>query len=265
MTIARPETMARPIPRRSTENVLVVGATSGIAEALCRRLAVRGCHLVLAGRSVGEVARVATDLKIRYGIDTHVEAFEALDFESHPDFFRRCLARVDGDLTGVILCHGFMADQRRTEGDFTQARRTIDVNLTSAVSLLSHAANYLEGERWGYIAVIGSVAGDRGRRSNYTYGAAKAGLATYLGGLRQRLHPAGVHVLTIKPGFVDTPMTRGLLDPKSPLVASPSRVARDIDRAIRSRKDTLYTPWFWWPILGLIRSLPESLFKRIRL
>jgi short-subunit dehydrogenase len=265
MTIARPEAATRSIPRRATENVLVVGATSGIAEALCHRLALRGCRLVLAGRGADRVGRIAADLHLRHGVEAHVEPFEALDFESHPEFFRRCLAHLEGDLTGVVLCHGFMADQRATEDDFAQARRTIDVNFTSAVSLLGLAANYLERERRGYIAVIGSVAGDRGRRSNYTYGAAKAGLATYLGGLRQRLQSAGVHVLTIKPGCVDTPMTRGLLNPKSPMVASPSRVARDIDRAIRSRKNTLYTPWFWRPILAIIRSIPEPLFKRIKL
>jgi short-subunit dehydrogenase len=248
-----------------SENILVLGATSGIARALCHELARRGCRLVLAGRDADELGKVASDLHVRYGTDGHVEPFDALDYEGHSAFFGRCLGHFNGDLTGVVLCYGYMTDQARTETDFCQARRTIDVNLTSAVSLLSLAANHLELSRQGFIAAIASVAGDRGRQSNYTYGAAKAGLATYLQGLRNRLCRAGVHVLTVKPGFVDTPMTQGLLNPKSPLVASPARVARDIDRAIRKRKNTLYTPWFWWGILAVIRSIPEPIFKRLRL
>jgi short-subunit dehydrogenase len=113
--------------------------------------------------------------------------------------------------------------------------------------------------------VISSVAGDRGRGSNYVYGSAKAGLSAYLSGLRNRLFAHGVAVITIKPGFVDTSMTAGRLDPKSPLVATPERVAADIDRAIRRRRNVVYTPWFWWPIMIIIRSIPESIFKRLRL
>ena len=123
------------------------------------------------------------------------------------------------------------------------------------------AANHLERRGAGYLAAISSVAGDRGRQSNYTYGIAKAGLTAYLQGLRNRLFHAGVHVLTINPGFTDTPMTRGKVDPKSPMVASPERVARDIDRTIRKRRNVLYTPWFWGPIMMIIRLVPESVLR----
>ena len=153
----------------------------------------------------------------------------------------------------------------RPKSTSDEARRAIDLNFTSAVALLAPLASYLEGRRSGYLAAISSVAGDRGRQSNYTYGAAKAGLTAYLQGLRNRLYRSGVHVLTIKPGFVDTPMTRGLVNPNSPLVASPKRVARDIDRAIRRRRNTIYTPWFWRPIMLVVRLVPEFIFKRLKL
>jgi short-subunit dehydrogenase len=194
-----------------------------------------------------------------------VEPFEAMDCESHRVFFDRCTKHVDDNLHGVVLCYGYLPKQEATETDFSEARRTIEVNFLSAASVLSEAANYLEKRKMGYIVAISSVAGDRGRQSNYTYGAAKAALSVYLQGLRNRLHRAGVNVLTVKPGFVDTPMTHGLLDPESPLVASPEMVAADIDLAIRKRKHLLYTPWFWRIIMTLICSIPEAVFKRLRL
>lgn len=248
-----------------TESVLVLGATSGIARALALRLAGRGCRLVLAGRNRDELDRQAADLRLRHGVPVAVELFDALDFASHSSFFDRCVAACDGRLDGVVLCHGHLADQKQTETDFDAARRTIDINFTSAVSLLSLAANHFERQRSGFIAAISSVAGDRGRQSNYSYGAAKAGLSAYLQGLRNRLHRSGVTVLTIKPGFVDTAMTQGIVNPNSPLLVSPERVARDIDQAIRRRQDVLYTPWFWSPILRFIRAIPECVFKRMKL
>jgi short-subunit dehydrogenase len=131
--------------------------------------------------------------------------------------------------------------------------------------LLEKFATMMESQRGGCLAAISSVAGDRGRQSNYIYGAAKAGLSTFLDGLRNRMFRVGVHVLSIKPGFVDTPMTLGKINPRSPLVASPDRVARDIDRALLRRENVLYTPWFWWPIMKVIRLVPEPIFKRLGL
>jgi NAD(P)-dependent dehydrogenase (short-subunit alcohol dehydrogenase family) len=258
---SRPEANAQHSARSTqhsarAESVLVLGATSGIARALALRLAARGCRLVLAGRNREELDRQAADLRLRHGIEVAVELFDALDFASHVNVFNRCVAAWGGRLDGVVLCHGHLADQRQTETDVEAARRMIDVNFTSAVSLLSAAANHFERQRSGFIAAISSVAGDRGRQSNYTYGAAKAGLTAYLQGLRNRLHRSNVTVLTIKPGFVN---------PNSPLLASPERVARDIDRAIRRRRDVLYTPWFWSPILRIIRMIPECVFKRMKL
>lgn len=244
----------------SAETVLVLGATSGIAKAVAQVLAKRGCGLIIAGRNEEELRRHASDLEIRYGVKARAEVFDALDYEGHGAFVERC-----GPLDGVVLCYGYMTDQAETQRDFAAARRTIEVNFLSAVSLLMPLANAFEARGQGWIAAISSVAADRGRQSNYTYGASKAALSAYLQGLRNRLFPRGVHVLEIKPGFVDTPMTRGLLNPKSPLVASPERVAVAIDKAIRKRKDVAYTPWFWWGIMTIIRSIPELLFKRLKL
>jgi short-subunit dehydrogenase len=248
-----------------SETVLILGATSGIARAICHKMAARGCRLILAGRKIDELERDAADLRTRYSVVADPVVFDALDFDGHPAFVQKCIDLVGGHLDGVVLCHGYLPDQATAQRDFAEARRTLDVNFTSAVSLLTPIANYFEQRRAGYIAAISSVGGDCGRMSNYAYGSAKAALSIWLQGLRNRLFHSGVHVLTIKPGFVETPMSKGVVSPNSPLMAKPDRVARDIDRAIVRRKNVLYTPWFWWGILTIICSIPEGLFKRLKL
>jgi decaprenylphospho-beta-D-erythro-pentofuranosid-2-ulose 2-reductase len=247
-----------------SQSIIILGATSGIARALGRLLAGRGDTLVLTGRNHEELERLAADLRVR-GARAEVEVFDALDFDGHPAFFERCLEHTEGALDGVVVAFGYLGGQSETESDFVEARRTIDVNFTCVVSLLNLAAQHLQQRSAGWITVLSSVAGDRGRQSNYTYGAAKAGLSAYLSGLRNRLARHGVHVLTVKPGFVDTAMTRGIINPRSPLLATPDRVAEDIVRAIESRTDVLYTPWFWKSIMRVIRAIPEPLFKRLKL
>jgi short-subunit dehydrogenase len=247
------------------ETLVVLGATSGIARALCRRLAARGCRLVLAARGVAEVEALTRDLEVRYRARVAALRFEALEFDAYDGFVDRCAKAAGGVFDGVVLCYGDLVDQPLAQADAGLARRTIDVNFTSPVLLLDRFAVRLEAQRSGSITVLSSVAGDRGRQSNYTYGAAKAGLTAYLQGLRNRLAHSGVHVLTVKPGFVDTPMTEGRLDPRSALVASPERVARAIDRAMRRRRDVVYTPWFWRGIMAVVRAIPEPIFKRLRL
>lgn len=251
--------------RVSSGWVLILDATSGIARALAHRLSQDGHSLILAGRNHEELTRIAADLRLRHHVNAEVAEFSALDYASHPEFFENCIRQTSGRLHGVLLCYGDMLPQAATEKSFDDARRVIDVNFTSAVSILSQAATYLEERKSGFIGVISSVAGDRGRQSNYTYGAAKAGLSAFTQGLRNRLYKSGVHVLTIKPGFVATRMTAGLLNPKSPLVASPEKVANDIVRAIKRRRTVLYTPWFWRPIMTLICSIPESIFRKMKL
>jgi short-subunit dehydrogenase len=248
-----------------SENIVILGATSGIAKALARQFASRRCDLLLTGRNADELHRLAADCRTRFNIAAGVETFDALNFDDHAAFVDRCFAHFNGDPHCVVLCHGYMVDQQLGQRDFAEARRTIDVNFTSAVSLLERFASRFEQRKSGVIAAISSVAGDRGRQSNYLYGSSKAGLSAYLQGLRHRLYRSNVHVLTIKPGFVDTPMTAGLVKPDSPLLASPDKVARQIDRAIRRRRNVLYTPWFWWPMMCVIRNLPEFLFKKTKL
>lgn len=249
----------------AAEWVLILGATSGIARALAHRLARDGRSLLLAGRNRDEMARMSADLTLRYGIQADVIEFDALEYSSHATFFESCIVRTAGRLTGVFVCYGEMFPQLTAETSLECLRRTIDVNFTSAASILSLVASYLEERRSGFIGVITSVAGDRGRQSNYVYGAAKAGLAVLTQGLRNRLFKSGVHVLTIKPGFVATRMTAGLLNPNSPLVARPEQVANDIVRALNRRRPVVYTPWFWWYIMVIICAIPERIFQRMKL
>ncbi len=247
----------------SRRGALLVGATSGMGRAIARRLAQEGYDLILAGRRLDELALLAADLEVRFGTKNEARPFEALDFEGHANFFAECAAIFGDSLHGVMLCHGEMPAPDRAADDFAVAHRCIEVNFSSAVSLLTLAARHLEARGRGWICAISSVAGDRGRPSNYVYGSTKAALSTYLSGLRPRLARAGVSVVDVKPGFVDTALTWGR--PGMFLVASPERVARDVVRGIRRDRAVVYTPSFWALIMLAIRSIPDILFKRLQL
>lgn len=248
-----------------SERILLVGASSAIAQELARKLCQRGCHLVLAGRDADELESIATDLRIRYQSTVHIEPFDALQFTEHANFVERCVSLFEQPLDGVVICYGTMHDQQQAQTDWNLTDQMIQTNFTSVVSLMNLLAEYFVQQKAGYLAAISSVAGDRGRQSNYLYGSTKAALSAYLQGLRNRLYTKGVHVLTIKPGMVDTPMTDGLVNPDSFLVSSPQQVARDIDRALQSQKNILYTPRKWWWVMCVIRWLPEQVFKRLKL
>jgi short-subunit dehydrogenase len=189
--------------------------------------------------------------------------FDALDFAAHPGFAAALLEAEGEALEGVVVAFGWMGDAGEARHDAAQAIRTLQVNLTAVVSLLTPLASHLERRGAGFVCVISSVAGDRGRQSNYLYGAAKGGLSVYLQGLRNRLFPAGVRVVTVKPGFVDTRMTFGL--PGTHQVASPERIARGIVRALQRGADEVYLPGFWRPVMLAIRAVPERIFKRLKL
>ena len=243
--------------------VLLLGATSGIGKALARRWAAQGNNLLLAARDLDETQRLAADLQTRFGIDAQSVAFDALAFDDHEPFWRDCLSRAGGHLQGVLLCYGFMTLREETDRDPKLVRQTIDVNYTSPVSILNLVAQDFEKAGSGYICGFSSVAGDRGRQSNYYYGSAKAAFSTYLQGLRNRLFKRGITVITVKPGFVDTGMTWGL--PGMFLVATPEKVAADTWRAVARKQSNLYTPFFWRYIMFIIRSVPEFIFKRMKL
>ena len=243
--------------------VVILGPTSAIARAVAGGLAAKGHALVLAGRDAEEIETIAADLRIRHGVPVHGLNWDATDFDTHAERIEACAELLDGSIEGVVLCSGYMPEQEVAQTDWDAARRTIDVTYTGSVSMLNLFATRFESQRRGFICAIGSVAGDRGRQSNYLYGSAKAGLSAYLEGLRNRMFHAGVHVLTVKPGFVDTAMTWGL--DGMFLVASPETVGRRIVRAIEKRRNVLYVPWFWRYIMLIIRHIPESVFKRMRM
>ncbi|HVX14765.1 MAG TPA: SDR family oxidoreductase [Pirellulales bacterium] len=245
------------------ENVLIVGALSGIARAIAGELAAQRHGLVLAARDRDELARTAADLRVRHGGQVDTMSFEALDFASHPGMFDAADRAVPGGLTGIVFCAGWMAEQQLAAADFAATRQMIDVNYTAAVSLLNHAANVFEARRRGWICALSSVAGDRGRQSNYLYGSTKSALSAYLQGLRNRLTPAGVAVITIKPGCVDTGMTYGA--DKLPFLVGPEVVGRDVARAIARRSSVVYTPRLWWAVMTAIRLIPEAAFRRMKL
>ncbi len=242
---------------------LILGANSAIAKAVADLLAQKGDELYLASRNHEETERFASHLRVKYGVRTHADHFDATAYDTHGPFVGRVLERM-GEIDRVLIAFGYLGDQERAVRDFNEARRIIEINYVGAVSVLTHIVPYMERRGKGVIAAISSVAGDRGRASNFPYGSAKGGLSIYLSGLRSRLFRKGVRVVTIKPGFVDTPMTAHLNLPKR-LVSKPERVARDIVRAMERGGDVVYTPWYWGVIMGIIRAIPEPIFKRLNL
>ncbi|MFL5496328.1 MAG: SDR family oxidoreductase [Gemmatimonadales bacterium] len=242
--------------------VLIIGATSAIAGETARAFAAYGARLFLTGRHPDRLEAVAADLHVRGAAQVDTAVLEVTDLAAHGGVIEAAFAALGG-VDVALIAHGTLPDQRRCEASVAETLRALEVNFTATVALLTLLANRLEADRQGCIAVITSVAGDRGRQSNYVYGAAKGGLDRFLEGLRNRLFRSGVSVLTIKPGFVDTPMTAGVT--KNALFASPRRVGRAIHRAIEARRSVVYIPWFWRPIMYLVTALPESIFQRLRL
>lgn len=244
------------------ESVLLLGANSAIARAVARKYAAGGAKLFLVGRDAAKLEATSADLRVRGAGMAETFVADLIDFDRHREIVDAAASAL-GQLGVVLIAHGDLPDQQLCESNPLAVRAIIDTNFGSAMSLALVAALQLERQRSGTIAIIGSVAGDRGKRSNYIYGAAKAGLAVFLDGLRARLSPIGVQVLTIKPGFVDTPMTVSFK--KGLLWTTPERAADAICRAIARRKTIVYVPWFWRPIMLIIRSLPEALFTRLGL
>lgn len=242
------------------KNMLVLGANSDIAKEIMKQFRFDNFHFILAGRQVEQLEALSSDLE-REHISSSVVPFDALNMTHIPVFFTQLLSEYE-EVEGVLLAYGYLGDQKEGQENTNEARKVIDTNFTSAVLMLELFARYFEERKRGFIYGISSVAGDRGRKSNYLYGSSKAGLTAYLSGLRNRLYESGIHVLTIKPGFVATKMTEGKLN-ESPLVASPEEVAKDVYRAAKRKKDVVYTPRFWVLILFALRCIPEWLFKRL--
>ncbi|CAK0767261.1 decaprenylphospho-beta-D-erythro-pentofuranosid-2-ulose 2-reductase [Gammaproteobacteria bacterium] len=242
------------------KRILIIGATSAIAEATARYWANAGHRIYLMARNEERLRVIATDLKIRGATVVDMNLLDANDFEHHTMVIDAAIKIMDG-IDIVLIAHGTLGDQKSCEQDFASALRELNTNAISVISLLTHLTNYFEIKKQGTIAVISSVAGDRGRQSNYVYGTAKGAVTIFLQGLRQRLHKSGVNVLTVKPGFVDTPMTKNFK--KGLLWASPEEIAQQIATAIEKKKNVVYTPKFWWLIMTIIKAIPESLFKNL--
>jgi decaprenylphospho-beta-D-erythro-pentofuranosid-2-ulose 2-reductase len=242
--------------------IFIAGATSAIAQAIARLCAARGDSFFLVARDPDRLQAVKLDLVARGSPVVETLVADLDDLERHPVIVGQAWAAM-GELDTALIAYGVLLDQQRCRDFPAEAVRQLHTNFVSPVSLITLLASRFETNGSGSIAVLGSVAGERGRQSNYTYGAAKGGLAIFLEGLRHRLANRGVHVLTVKAGFVDTPMTREIA--KGALWASPSTVAEDVLRAIDRRRAVLYTPWFWKWIMAAVRSLPRGVLHRTKL
>jgi decaprenylphospho-beta-D-erythro-pentofuranosid-2-ulose 2-reductase len=242
--------------------IFIFGATSAIAQATARLFAAEGDKLFLVARSGDRLEAVADDMRVRGAAQVATAILDANDCHQHEaliDKAHQCLAGLDT----VIIAHGTLADQRVCQISGEKTHQELATNALSVISLLTHLAQRFEQQGHGTLSVISSVAGDRGRQSNYVYGTAKAAVNTFMQGLRNRLHKSGVRVLTIKPGFVDTPMTSKFR--KGFLWTTPGVIAAGIHKAIVKKREVVYLPWFWHPIMLLIRTLPEAIFKRMSL
>ena len=243
-------------------SVLVLGATSPIARQLAHRYAEAGRAVFVTARDPDDAAAIAADLRIRHQVAASSAAFDATDFDGHEQLVADAEAAV-GALEVAVVAFGEMGEQAESEVDFARARKVIDINFTGAASICEAVCARMAERGAGSIVGLASVAGDRGRQSNYFYGAAKGAFALYLQGLRNRMHHVGVHVMTVKLGFVDTRMTFGMQTGIP--IASPVQVSRALFDAQRKGVDTLYYPRFWRGIMGVVGAIPERLFKRMRM
>ena len=263
MTVTEDSTTPRlaATPATAMQKIIVLGATSGIALKVQRQLAHQGCKLLLVARSPQRLAELQADLLVRGAQQVLTYSADLASIQRHAAIFEFA-RRTFPDFDTALLTYGSMHDQKDSETSVDVLLEELQVNFVSATAILTLFAADLERRRTGCLAAITSVAGDRGRRSNYVYGSAKGALSLFLQGLRSRLHPAGVRVITIKPGPVQTPMTDHL--PNSTHFADPEQVARDIVRALERRSpDVLYTPRIWRYVMSAVQHIPETVFKRL--
>lgn len=242
--------------------VLILGATSALAHETAKYFARDGADLVLVARSAEKLEAVRGDLQVRGARAIEVIQADLADLARHQEIIEHSLKPFSG-LDMVLIAYGTLGDQIHDEQSVEATVREFSVNATSIISWLTLLGNHFEQQKRGCIAVISSVAGDRGRRSNYIYGSAKAALTAFLSGLRNRLARVGVAVVTIKPGIVDTPMTAHVR--KGLLTAKPQAVGEGIYTAMLKRKEVVYLPGHWRLIMWVIRSIPEAIFKKLNL
>jgi decaprenylphospho-beta-D-erythro-pentofuranosid-2-ulose 2-reductase len=239
---------------------LILGAASDMAIAIAEKFASQGFNMQLAARNVERLEALQSDLAIKYTSRVSIHEFDALAFDDHVLFFSELDPKPD-----VTICvFGYLGENEKAVADWKQASRIIHTNYTGAVSILNIIGGYYASTREGTIVGIASVAGERGRQSNYLYGSAKAGFRAYLSGLRNRLYRENVHVVTVQPGFVYTKMTEDMKLPKT-LTATPQQVADAVYIAVVKRKNVVYVKWYWRWIMLVIKSIPEFMFKKLKL
>jgi decaprenylphospho-beta-D-erythro-pentofuranosid-2-ulose 2-reductase len=241
--------------------LLILGANSEVAEAVARKFAQRErANIYLASRNLELLEKQANDLEIRCQVKAQPLLFDALNYAAHEGFY----SSLDPKPDGVLLTFGYLGDQSKAQEDFQEAKKIIETNFLGATSILEIVAQDFAKRGHGFIIGVSSVAGERGRQSNYIYGAAKGALSIYLSGLRNRLHKHGVRVITVLPGFIRTKMTEHLDLPER-LMAEPEEVADDIYTAYKTGKEIIYTKWLWRWIMAIIKAIPEKIFKRLKL
>ena len=238
---------------------IILGATSTIARVFARKVSERGDSVILAGRDMAELERSAADCRGRGAPQALAVAFDARDTNTF-DAALSLAENAEGTVSAAVFV-GSMPPQEDMDADISLIQGVVSDSFTGPAAFLTRLAPLLEQRRSGTVVGVGSVAGDRGRIGNYIYGASKAGFHTYLSGLRNRLGRSGVHVVTVKPGTVDTAMTWGM--DALPFLAPPEKIADDILKAVDKKKNTLYTPFIWWPVMTVIKSIPESIFKKL--
>lgn len=242
------------------KNCLILGASSDIAQAISEEFAKKGFDLILAGRNTDEISKIANNLTIRFNVQAQTVYYDILDVNSQAKLIEDMKQLPDG----IIFSVGYLGDQKETENDFSEAKKVIDTNFTYAIYLLNYFANEFEKRRSGFIIGIGSVAGERGRKKNYIYGASKSAFHAYFSGLRNRLSSSNVFVMTVKPGFVRTKMTENL-DLPGKLTAEPKEVAKDVMTAFRKKKDVVFSKKIYRYMFLIIKHIPEKIFKKLDL
>lgn len=240
--------------------VLLLGASSDMAIAIARKFASHKYNVQLAARNTSALQALQSDISIRYNVQCTLHEFDALNYSSHGSFFEQLPVRPD-----VTVCiFGYLGEAEKARHDWKEAERILHTNYTGAVSILDRVADNYAAAKNGTIVGISSVAGERGRQSNYHYGSAKAGFTAYLSGLRNRLFHDGVHVVSVQPGFVYTRMTENLQLPKL-LTGTPEDVANTVYNAVKNKSNVVYVKWFWRWIMLIIKSIPEFMFKKMKM
>ena len=242
------------------KTILILGGNSDVGKSLAKYFGNFGSNLILTSRKKAQLDSFKYDLEIRHKINCNIELFDVLNFNSHELFYKNL--KIKPDI--VITCIGYLDNQYDSQNYFEESLKSIQTNYTGLVSILNIISIDFQKKRSGVIVGISSVAGDRGRGSNYIYGSSKSAFTSYLSGLRNQLSKSGISVITVKPGYINTKMTAHL-KLLNILTATPEEVSKGIIKSIKKKKDIVYIKWFWRWIMFLIELIPEKIFKRLRL